>query len=363
MSEHPESSRPSKGRKDSELQNFLPIQECQARRCIFFLIHDSTMLWWGLGSISLFVSWSPSANARGFTGINQHKCGENIQPQKAVLHLKSRANSKTTAPLCRRTESSMLKWNPPIRPGQKFDVRHKPPLGWHSCPHPARSILFVKLAPSPIPLNAVLVMALHLNQRHARIFCFLARSRLWQFRSSSDGSINGLSETPYHSCQKHGCLSWLLIPTSCKRRPKSPAYLRGWIGKDAFQLHLVWQFQAPTSLPPSSSFPRLLGTTRPWLHRKHQEKMESMESKSDSTDSKRAHLESSVSMSKAPWNMFSVSDASIQWMNICNSLQWRVIISCTWTWLFGSQVCCQERLQSCSKILIISSYCKSVHIN
>lgn len=84
--------------------------------------------------------------------------------------------------------------------------------------------------------------------------------------------------------------------------------------------------------------------------RKHQE---SMESKSDSNDSKRAHLESSVSMSKAPWNMFSVSDVSIQWMNICNSLQWRVIISCTWTWLFGSQVCCQKRLPNCSKILSI----------
>jgi len=95
----------AKAEKILSCKIFIPFKSVKHEDVFFSWSHDSTMLWWGLGSISLFVSWSPSANARGFTGINQHKCGENIQTRKAVLHLKSRANSKTTTPLCRRTES------------------------------------------------------------------------------------------------------------------------------------------------------------------------------------------------------------------------------------------------------------------
>ncbi len=151
---------------------------------------------------------------------------------------------------------------------------------------------------------------------------------LWQFRPSSYGSINGLGSAT--ACY-HGNIM-ANSPTSCKRRPKSPAYLEGSNASfpDEISIAQCGNSKPSTSLPPSSSFPRLLGTTRPLLHRKHQETMESMEWKSDSNGSQKAHLESSISMLKAPWNMFSISDVSIEWVNIYNSLQRCVIISCTW---------------------------------
>lgn len=132
----------------------------------------------------------------------------------------------------------------------------------------------VRLAPSPIPLSRSSGHGAAASQPTSRTDFLLSRTFVGcdnsgRVRMAASMACRKLPTKPWPSWLPK---SWQWHPPLANEGQNLLHTCKVELEKMHWKIaRTMWQFQAPTSLPPSSSFPKLLGTTRPWLHRKHQE--------------------------------------------------------------------------------------------